>query len=232
VLTKCDLAESDWLDIVEEEIREEVAGTFLAEAPVCRVSALTGAGVPELLATIQGILRELPARDEDGPARLPIDRHFTVSGFGTVVTGTLLSGRIRVGDSVEVIPPGETVRVREVQVHGRKAEVARAGQRVALNLAGCERADLERGAVVATPGFFALASRCDARLTLLPEAPRPLKFRDPVHLHLAPPGSLPGWCCSTATSSNPGRACSPSSVSTSRWWPTARTASFCAPTRR
>ncbi|MHB8708521.1 MAG: selenocysteine-specific translation elongation factor [Desulfuromonadales bacterium] len=184
VLTKCDLAEIDWLDIVEEEIREEVAGTFLAEAPACRVSSVTGAGIPELAATIQQILHELPPRDEDGPARLPIDRHFTISGFGTVVTGTLLSGRIKVGDLVEVLPPGETVRVRELQVHGRKAEVARAGQRVAVNLAGFERADLERGAVVATPGFFELTSRVDARLTLLKEAPRPLKFRDPVHLHL------------------------------------------------
>ncbi len=184
VLSKCDLAESDWLDIVEEEIREEVAGTFLAEAPACRVSAFTGDGLPELTATIQQILHELPARDEDGPARLPIDRHFTVSGFGTVVTGTLLSGRIKVGDLVEVLPPGETVRVRELQVHGRKAEVARAGQRVAVNLAGFERSDLERGAVVATPGFFELTTRVDARLSLLKEAARPLKFRDPVHLHL------------------------------------------------
>ncbi|MCM2264715.1 MAG: selenocysteine-specific translation elongation factor [Desulfuromonadales bacterium] len=184
VLTKCDLAEADWLDIVEEEIREEVAGTFLAEAPACRVSSVTGAGIPELIATIQKILVELPPRDEDGPARLPIDRHFTISGFGTVVTGTLLSGRIKVGDLVEVIPPGETVRVRELQVHGRKAEEARAGQRVAVNLAGFERADLERGAVVATPGFFELTSRVDARLTLLKEAPRSLRFRDPVHLHL------------------------------------------------
>jgi selenocysteine-specific elongation factor len=184
VLTKCDLAEPDWLDIVEEEIREEVAGTFLAEAPVCRVSALTGAGIAELLVTIQGILQQLPPRDEDGPARLPIDRHFTISGFGTVVTGTLLSGRIRVGDTVEVMPPGESVRVREVQVHGRKAEVARAGQRVAVNLAGFERADLERGAVVATPGFFTQTTCFDARVTLLKEAARPLKFRDPVHLHL------------------------------------------------
>jgi selenocysteine-specific elongation factor len=184
VLTKCDLAEPDWLDIVEEEIREEVAGTFLAEAPACRVSAVTGAGIDELTATIRQILHELPPRDEDGPARLPIDRHFTISGFGTVVTGTLLTGKIRVGDLVEVLPPGETVRVRELQVHGHKAQEARAGQRVAVNLAGFERADLQRGAVVATPGCFELTARVDARLTLLEEAPRPLKFRDPVHLHL------------------------------------------------
>lgn len=184
VLTKCDLAEEDWIDIVEEEVRETLTGTFLEKAPCCRVSALRGEGLEELRQAIQEILKELPPRDEDGPTRLPIDRHFTISGFGTVVTGTLLSGTIKVGDTVEVMPPGETVRVREVQVHGEKAEVARAGQRVALNLAGLERSNLTRGAVVATPGFFTMTERFDARLNLLKEAPRPLKFRDPVHLHM------------------------------------------------
>ena len=184
VLTKCDLAEEDWIDIVEEEVRETLAGTFLEKAPCCRVSALQGLGLEKLRQTIQEILKELPPRDEEGPTRLPIDRHFTISGFGTVVTGTLLSGKIKVGDTVEVMPPGETVRVREVQVHGEKAEVARAGQRVALNLAGLERSNLTRGAVVATPGFFTMTERFDARLNLLKEAPRPLKFRDPVHLHM------------------------------------------------
>src|SRR5210317_550536 len=184
VLTKCDLAEEDWIDIVEEEVRETLAGTFLEKAPCCRVSAIKGDGIDNLQQTIQEILKELPPRDEDGPTRLPIDRHFTISGFGTVVTGTLLSGRVKVGDTVEVMPPGETVRVREVQVHGEKAEVARAGQRVALNLAGLERSNLTRGAVVATPGFFTMTERFDARLNLLKEAPRPLKFRDPVHLHM------------------------------------------------
>ncbi len=184
VLTKCDLAEEEWIDIVEEEVRETFTGTFLADAPCCRVSAIRGDGIEELQQTIQKILALLPPRDEDGPTRLPIDRHFTISGFGTVVTGTLLSGRIRVGDMVEVLPPGESVRVREVQVHGQKAAEARAGQRVALNLAGLERCDLVRGAVVATPGFFTMTERFDARLNLLKEAPRPLKFRDPVHLHM------------------------------------------------
>ena len=184
VLTKCDLAEEDWIDIVEEEVRETLAGTFMADAPCCRVSSTQGTGIPELKAQIQEILQKLPPRDEDGPARLPIDRHFTVSGFGTIITGTLLSGRIKVGDTVEVLPPGEAVRVREIQVHGQKAEVAHAGQRVALNLAGLERANLERGAIVGTAGFYGLAERIDARLTLLPEAPRAVKFRDPIHLHL------------------------------------------------
>jgi len=185
VLTKCDLAESDdWLDLVEEEVREELAGTFLETAPCCRVSAHSGAGIKELTSTIEAVARELPPRDTDGPLRLPIDRHFTVAGFGTVITGTLLSGRVTAGDTIELLPPGETYRVREVQVHGKPAEVALAGQRVALNLAGLERSSIRRGAIVATPGIFEATDRTDARITLLASAPRALKFRDPVHLHL------------------------------------------------
>ncbi len=184
VLTKCDLAEEDWIDIVEEEIRETVSETFLRDAPFCRVSSLTGAGIPELVETIRKSVAALVPKDADGPMRLPVDRHFTVPGFGTVVTGTLLSGTVRTGDSVEVLPPGETVRVREVQVHGKKVQEAYAGQRAALNLAGLERERLLRGSVVGTPGLFEQTGRLDVRLTLLPEAPRPLRFRDPVHFYL------------------------------------------------
>ena len=184
VLSKCDLADADWVDLVEEEVREEVAGTFLAEAPSCRVSALNGDGLPELTAAIGEAVAILPPRDADGPMRLPVDRHFTVAGFGTVVTGTLLSGTVRVGDTVEVLPPGRQVRVREVQVHGEKVAQGYAGQRVALNLVGIERELLQRGAVVGTPGIFEQTTRLDARLTLLADAPRPLKFRDPVHFYL------------------------------------------------
>ena len=184
VLTKCDLADPDWIDLVEEEVREEVADSFLQAAPCCRVSSVTGAGLPELAATIEQLAATIPVKDADGPLRLPIDRHFSVAGFGTVVTGTLLSGRVSPGDSVELLPPGETLRVREVQVHGQKVEVASAGQRVALNLVGIERERIARGAVVATPGRFEQTERFDARLTLLADAPRPLKFRDPVHLYL------------------------------------------------
>jgi selenocysteine-specific elongation factor len=184
VLTKCDLAEEEWIDIVEEEVREEVAGTFLKDAPFCRVSAVTGDGIPELVATIAEAVASLTPKDADGPLRLPVDRHFTVAGFGTVVTGTLLSGRVRVGDTVEVLPPGRQVRVRELQVHGAKVEEASAGQRVALNLVGLDRELIQRGSVVGTPGIFEQTTRLDARLTLLADAPRPLKFRDPVHFHL------------------------------------------------
>ncbi len=185
VLTKCDLAEDDdWLDLVEEEIREELSGTFLEGAPVCRVSAATESGLKELISTIEERLQTLPAHDIDGPARLPVDRHFSVAGFGTVVTGTLLSGQIKTGDTVQILPADGTVRVREIQVHGKKSDSATAGQRVALNLANLDRGTIERGSVVGTPGIFEQTTRFDARLTLLATAPRPLKFRDPVHLYL------------------------------------------------
>jgi selenocysteine-specific elongation factor len=184
VLTKCDLADRDLIDLVEEDLREETAGTFLAAAPFCRVSAITGAGIQELVKTIQQEIAALPVKDSSGPMRLPVDRHFSVTGFGTVITGTLLSGTVKLGDSVEVLPVERIVRVREIQVHGKKVEQACAGQRVALNLVGLDREDVPRGSVVGTPGVFEQTSRFDARLTLLEDAPRPLRFRDPVHVCL------------------------------------------------
>lgn len=184
VLTKCDLAEEDWIDIVEEEVREEIAGTFLDQAPVARVSAISKTGLDELVALIESLVRTLPEKDSDGPMRLPIDRHFTLPGFGTVITGTLLSGKVRPGDMVDVLPPGQGVRIREVQVHGKQVNEASAGQRVALNLAGLNRELIRRGAVVATPKVFEQTTCIDARLSLLAGAPRPLRFRDPVHLYL------------------------------------------------
>jgi len=184
VLTKCDQAEEDLIDLVEEEIRDEVAGSFLEGAPCCRVAAIDGTGIPELVQTIAAEVRRIEPKPADGPLRLPIDRHFSVAGFGTVITGTLLSGRVAVGDQVEVLPRRLQVRVREVQVHGRKVEAAAAGQRVALNLAGLDRSMLRRGTVITTPGIFTQTSRLDVRLNLLDTAPRPLRFRDPVHLLL------------------------------------------------
>jgi len=184
VMTKADLADEEWADVVEEEIREEVATTFLKNAPFCRVSSITGQGIPELIQTIVDVSSQIPQRDSDGPMRLPIDRHFSVAGFGTVVTGTLLTGSAHVGDTVEVLPPGEKVRIRDIQVHGEKHETAYCGQRVALNLAGLERSVLQRGSVIGTPAIFEQTNRIDARLTLLPDAPRTIKFRDPVHFYL------------------------------------------------
>jgi selenocysteine-specific elongation factor len=184
VLNKIDLVEEDWLDIVEEEIRDQVAGTFLANAPCCRVSAREKIGLSELLAQLSESITRVPQRDNEGPIRLPVDRSFSISGFGTVVTGTLVSGTVKTGERLEILPIGKQARVRELQVHGQKVETAQAGQRLAINLSGAERSWFSSGSVVASPHRFASTERIDVRLQLLAEAPRPLKFRDPVHFHL------------------------------------------------
>ncbi|MBE9487111.1 MAG: selenocysteine-specific translation elongation factor, partial [Chloroflexi bacterium] len=184
VLSKVDLVEPDWLDIVEEEVREQVSGTFLDKAPCCRVSALTGAGLDELMDVIREQLQRVPPREITGAVRLPVDRCFSISGFGTVITGTLNSGRVKPGDSLELLPAGISARVREVQVHGQPAAEARAGQRVALNLSGVAREQVPHGSVVGTPGLFRASERIDVRLKLLNESPRPVKFRDQLHFHL------------------------------------------------
>lgn len=184
VLSKCDLVEPDWLDIVEEEIREQVAGTFLTKAPCCRVSSITGDGLPELMDTIREQLRRVDAKDASGAVRLPVDRCFSISGFGTVITGTLNSGHIKVGETLEILPSGVKGRVRELQVHDQQVENVYAGQRVAINLSGVTREQVPRGSVIGTPALFRASQRIDVRLQLLQEAPRKLKFRDPVHFHI------------------------------------------------
>jgi selenocysteine-specific elongation factor len=184
VLSKCDLVEPDWLDIVEEEIREQVGGTFLEKAPTCRVSSITGDGLPELMETIREQLKIAPPRDSSGAVRLPVDRCFSISGFGTVITGTLTSGHIKVGETLEILPSSVNARVRELQVHDQQVEDVYAGQRVAINLSGVTRDQVPRGSVIGTPALFRASQRIDVRMQLLEGAPRKLKFRDPVHLHL------------------------------------------------
>ena len=146
------------------------------------VSSLTGAGLPELKQALAKVAAEVPAKDSNALARLPIDRVFTMKGFGTVVTGTLVAGTIRREDELEVFPGGKRVRVRGVQVHGEPAEQALAGQRTALNLAGVAVEDLARGMMLAPPDTFRATQRADVSLSLLPSA-KPLKDRARVHLH-------------------------------------------------
>ena len=184
VITKIDLVDAEWQELIREEIAEGLAGTFLAAAPVQAVSAFTGEGVGELKELIGSITNDLPLRDGSGPLRLPVDRSFTIAGFGTVITGTLFQGSVRLGDRVEIVPPGLETRVRNIQVHEHEQQEARAGQRVALNLAGIEKTEVRRGSVVVSPGRFRLTGLLDLSLSLLPEAPRPLKNLDPVHLFL------------------------------------------------
>jgi selenocysteine-specific elongation factor len=183
VLTKTDLVEEDWLELVEEEVREALKGTFLEGAPIRRFSAVTGAGTEELLATLAELAEQVPPKPFKGIFRLPIDRVFTIKGFGTVVTGTAISGRVRVGEAVAVYPPMFKARVRGLQVHGQSVEEALAGNRTAVNLQGLEKEEIERGMVVAPPGVLLASRRLDAFLEILPSAPRPLKHRQAVRLH-------------------------------------------------
>jgi len=183
VLTKTDLVEEDWLELVEEEVREALKGTFLERAPMVRFSAVTGAGQEELLATLAELAERVPPKPVKGIFRLPIDRVFTIRGFGTVVTGTAISGRLRVGEAVAVYPPGFKARVRGLQVHSHSVAEAQAGNRTAVNLQGLEKEELQRGMVLAPPDALLPSRRLDAFLEILASAPRPLKHRQAVRLH-------------------------------------------------
>jgi selenocysteine-specific elongation factor len=184
VLTKSDAVDEESLDVVRLEVEEFLRGTFLDNPKsIVAVSSLTGAGLDELKRAMVAAAGEVQPRDSHAIARLPIDRVFTMRGFGTVVTGTLVAGTIRREDEMEVFPTGRRVRVRGTQVHGQTAEAAVAGQRTALNLAGTSAEDLSRGMTLAPPATFEATRRADVRLRLLSSAPRPLKDRARVHFH-------------------------------------------------
>jgi len=184
VLTKADAVDAETLDVVRLEVEEFLRGSFLdpANSPIVPVSSLTGKGLPELKQAIVKVAQEVPAKDSTALVRLPVDRVFTMKGFGTVVTGTLIAGTIRKEDELEVFPTGKRVRVRGVQVHGEAADQAVAGQRTALNLAGVTVEELARGMTLAPPETFRATNRIDTRLLLLPGA-KPLKDRARVHAH-------------------------------------------------
>jgi selenocysteine-specific elongation factor len=184
VLTKSDAVDAEMLDVVRLEAEEFLRGTFLdSPGSIVAVSSLTGAGLDELKRAIVAVAADVPPRDSLALARLPIDRVFTMKGFGTVVTGTLVAGTIRREDELEVFPTGQRVRVRGVQVHGQTTDAAVAGQRTALNLAGASMQDLSRGMTLTPPATFEGTRRLDIQLRLLPSAPRPLKNRARVHFH-------------------------------------------------
>jgi len=171
VLTKRDAVDADWLELVREETRERVAGTLLAGAPLVPVSAVTGDGLAELRTELDRLLAAVPPRPAGTRPRLPIDRVFTVAGFGTVVTGTLAGGDLAVGQELRVLPRGLSTRVRGLQTHQTKVELALPGSRVAVNLAGLAVEDLRRGDVLAPPGLLTPSQRVDARLRLLADSP-------------------------------------------------------------
>ena len=182
-LTKTDLVEPDWLELVKDDVTSLVADTFLAGGPILAVSARTGAGLPKLRAALRALAAAVPERAADQLPRLPIDRVFTVKGFGTVITGTLTTGRIAVDDRVEVYPRGVQAKIRGLQTHGQPVTEARAGQRTAMNLQGIERAAITRGDVVGPQGALIPSLLVDGTLELLEDAPRPVKTRDRIRFH-------------------------------------------------
>jgi len=183
-LTKIDLVEKDWLDLVKEEIREFVKGTFLEGAAVLPLSSLTGDGIPALLAEIGRLAEEVEERSPEGLFRLPIDRVFTIKGFGTVVTGTIVSGRVSVGDTLEALPKGIEAKVRGIQAHGKPVESATAGLRTGINLQGLEKAVIDRGNVLVQAQTLKPTFLVDGVFQLLPGTPKPLKNRTRVRLHV------------------------------------------------
>jgi selenocysteine-specific elongation factor len=184
VLTKSDAVDAETLEVVRLEVEEFLGGTFLDKPDsIVAVSALTGAGMADLKRAIAAAAMDVQPRDASAIARLPIDRVFTMKGFGTVVTGTLVAGTVQREDELEVFPTGRRVRVRGVQVHGQTSDGAAAGQRTALNVVGASTEDLSRGMTLSSPAAFQTTRRVDVRLRLLSSAPRALKNRARVHFH-------------------------------------------------
>ena len=184
VITKSDLVEEELLPLVEEEARSLVAGSFLERAPVIAVSSKTGAGLDELKSRLAEIATLVPPRSSDFITRLPIDRTFAMKGFGAVVTGTLIAGQITEGDELELLPAATRVRVRGLQVHGQAVKQANAGQRTAVNLAGIDTAQIERGMVLAPPGRLRPTQILDVWIDVLPSAARPVRTRSRVRFHI------------------------------------------------
>ncbi len=184
-LSKIDLVEDpSWLDLVREDVRRTLADTPLAEAPIIPVSSLTGEGIDELKAALTSVLQDTPARRDTGRPRLSLDRAFTIAGFGTIVTGTLVDGAFEVGQEIEVLPKGLRGRIRGLQTHKTKVERADPGRRLAINLSGVEVGELERGNVIAVPESYAPTRLLDVRFRLLPDADAPLKHDQRVKIFL------------------------------------------------
>jgi selenocysteine-specific elongation factor len=202
-LTKCDVADAEMQALAEMEVRELVAGSFLEGASVVKVSARTGMGLDGIRQGLLDLARQAGERPADGLLRLPVDRVFTLRGFGTVATGTLVSGRLAAGEEIEVLPSGRRARVRGLQVHGQPVESVAAGSRAAVNLAGLEVDELSRGDLLARPGTVLAGSILDVELTLLP-GEKPLKDQARVRVHVASAERLARVRLSTAGRLAPG----------------------------
>jgi len=183
-INKADLVDDEWLEMVKLDVGEMVKGSFLEGSPMMPVSALTGKGVPELRQTITELSRTIETKPDRGVFRMPVDRSFSIKGFGTVVAGTILSGRVNVGDTLELLPQKREVRVRGIQKHNAAVESIGLGERTALNLQGLEREAVTRGNVLARPGYYTPATSFNATLYLLKSAEKPLRNLASLKLHI------------------------------------------------
>lgn len=183
VLTKVDLVDEEWIDLAEETVKESVAGTFFEKAKIFRVSAYTGQGIDELREEIFSLITDIPQKDEKIPFREPIDRVFSVEGFGTVITGTVIEGKVETGETVMLYPGEKEVRVRNIQVHETDVPVAYAGQRTAINLAQISKDDIDRGYVLAAKNSIDLSQILDVKISVSKKSPYSIKNRSRVHFH-------------------------------------------------
>jgi selenocysteine-specific elongation factor len=183
VLTKTDLVDEEWLELVVEDVRDFVKGTFLEGAPIVPVSSVTGAGIPEFIKTLDELSAKLPGRPPSSLFRLPVDRVFTMKGFGTVITGTLISGQVQVGDMVMLYPSGIASKVRGLQVHNQSVTKAEAGMRTAINFQGLEKAVVNRGDVLSNPGALKPSYMIDVSMNYLGSNKKPLKNRTQARFH-------------------------------------------------
>lgn len=184
ILTKKDMVEPDWLEMVEEEVRDFFVDSFLEDAPIIPVSSITGEGINDVIALLDEKVRALDFQEEFGPFRMAVDRVFSMKGFGTVITGTSLSGRVSLGDEIMFYPGGLNAKIRGIQVHGEEVELVEAGHRTAINLQGIEKEQIHRGDVAATPGSLADSTLLDVKLHYLASLNKELKNRAQVRVHV------------------------------------------------
>jgi len=207
VLTKIDMVDSDWLDLVREDVSEYLSDSFLADAPVVEVSSATGEGLENLIETLNRLVEQIPERDTGHLFRLPIDRVFTMKGFGTVITGTSVSGKIRTGDDVTIYPQGTSSKIRGLHIHNKEVTEAGAGLRTAINLQGIEKMMLSRGNIVATKDSLRPTYMVDVVLDHLPSAPRKLKNRAKVRFHAGTAEIISTLILLDRDELNPGDTC-------------------------
>lgn len=207
VITKSDVVDPEWLEMMKEEIVGRVEGTFLEGKPVHCVSAYTGQGIPELRQELHDMVQRASIKNMRVPFRLPVDRVFSVDGFGTVVTGTLIEGSMHEGDLAELIPSGAATRIRNLQVHGKDVDTAYAGQRVAVNLAGLKKTDVKRGDAVAKPGSVRTSRMLDVRLQNLKGSNRVIQNDSQVHLYHTSQVQLAKVVLLDRDALNPGDSC-------------------------